>query len=96
MIGSDIYSIEYEEYDDEALIKSIEEEPSAELETPEFVSQRVDLVVNEEETIRLPCLLERYVNSAKCKILKFIFQIGRVHHLMEKRWENHITRKQHP
>jgi len=59
LIGSDIYSIEYEEYDDDSLIKSIEEEPSAELETPEFVSQRVDLVVNEEETIRLPCLLER-------------------------------------
>ena len=59
MIGSDIYSLEYEEYDEEALIKSIEEEPSSELETPEFVSKRVDLVVTEEETIRLPCLLER-------------------------------------
>ena len=59
LIGSDIYSFDYDEYDEEALIKSIEEEPSAELETPEFVSKRVDLVVTEEETIRLPCLLER-------------------------------------
>ena len=59
LIGSDIYSFDYDEYDEEALIKSIEEEPSAELETPEFLSKRVDLVVTEEETIRLPCLLER-------------------------------------
>ena len=73
MIGSDIYSLEYEEYDEEAHIKSIEEEPSSELETPEFVSKRVDLVVTEEETIRLPCLLERYVNSEKCKMLNFNF-----------------------
>lgn len=60
LTASDTYSIEYEEYEDkEDLIKLFEEEPVAGLETPDFVSQRVDLVVTEEETIRLPCLLER-------------------------------------
>ena len=59
---SDSYSFEYEEYEDENgedQIKVLEEEQNSALQTPEFVSQRVDLVVNEEETIRLPCLLER-------------------------------------
>ena len=57
--ASDSYSIEYEEYEDEEDLKPFEEEPNAGLETPDFVSQRVDLVVTEEETIRLPCLVER-------------------------------------
>jgi len=59
---SDSYSFEYEEYADgfrEDQIKVLEEEQKSELQTPEFESQKVDLVVNEEETIRLPCLLER-------------------------------------
>ena len=40
-------------------MKSLEEEQDVELKVPEFVSTRVDLVVNEDETIRLPCLFER-------------------------------------
>ena len=60
LTASDSYSIEYEEYEDEEdLLKPFEEETNAGLESPDFVSQRVDLVVKEEETIRLPCLLER-------------------------------------
>ena len=35
----------------------------SELQIPEFVSQRVDLVVTEEETVRLPCLLERLIKK---------------------------------
>ena len=58
MTASDSYSIEYEEYEED-LIKPFEGETNADLATPDFVSQRVDLVVKEEETIRLPCLLER-------------------------------------
>ena len=41
----------------------LEEEQKSELQTPEFESQKVDLVVNEEETIRLPCLLERWISE---------------------------------
>ena len=58
-IFNENYSNNYEEYEED-LLKSLEEEQNVELKVPEFVSTRVDLVVNEDETIRLPCLFERW------------------------------------
>ena len=57
--GNDMRYEEYEDGNGEDQIRMFEEEQKSALQTQEFVSQRVDLVVNEEETIRLPCLLER-------------------------------------
>ena len=49
----DLYNPEYEDYDQH------NEVSGAELSAPRFVSSQLDLVVNEGETIRLPCIVTR-------------------------------------
>lgn len=47
----DLYNPEYEDYDQHNEV--------SELSAPRFVSSQLDLVVNEGETIRLPCIVTR-------------------------------------
>lgn len=49
----DLYNPEYEDYDQHNEVAELE------LKAPRFVSSQLDLVVNEGETIRLPCIVTR-------------------------------------
>lgn len=51
----DLYNTDYGDYDDNNEVN----EEDAIMEAPGFVSSRLDLVVNEGETIRLPCIVTR-------------------------------------
>ena len=53
----DLYTADYEDYDDNNKVS----EEEAIMAAPGFVSPRLDLVVNEGETIRLPCVVSRWV-----------------------------------
>jgi len=53
----DLYNPDYEDYDENNEVS--EEADDAVLKPPGFVSSSVDLVVNEGETIRLPCIVTR-------------------------------------
>ena len=55
----DLYNPDYEDYDENNEVS--EEADDAVLKPPGFVSSSVDLVVNEGETIRLPCIVTRWV-----------------------------------
>ena len=55
----DLYSADYEDYDEHNEV-SEEAGGDAILKPPEFVSSGLDLVVNEGEVIRLPCIVSRY------------------------------------
>jgi len=54
----DLYSADYEDYDEHNEV-SEEAGGDAILKPPEFVSSGLDLVVNEGEVIRLPCIVSR-------------------------------------
>ena len=55
----DLYNPDYEDYDEN---NEVSEETGADaiLKPPGFVSSKLDLVINEGETIRLPCIVTRY------------------------------------
>lgn len=51
-----MYTADYEDYNDN---NEVSEEEEAIMKAPSFVSSRLELVVNEGETIRLPCIVTR-------------------------------------
>ena len=53
----DLYSADYGDYDDNNEVS----EEEAIMRAPSFVSSPLDVVVNEGETIRLPCIVSRSV-----------------------------------
>ena len=59
----DLYNPDYEDYDEN---NEVSEEAGADaiLKPPGFVSSKLDLIINEGETIRLPCIVTRYQMTA--------------------------------
>ena len=55
----DLYSTDYGDYDDNNQLS----EEEAIMKAPSFVSSSLDVVVNEGETIRLPCIVSRSVET---------------------------------
>ena len=55
----DLYSADYADYDDNNQVS----EEEAIMMAPSFVSSSLDVVVNEGETIRLPCIVSRSVET---------------------------------
>ena len=57
----DLYSADYADYDDNNQVS----EEEAIMMAPSFVSSSLDVVVNEGETIRLPCIVSRSVETER-------------------------------
>ena len=57
----DLYNPDYDDYEEHNEVS--EEHDDAILKPPGFVSNELDLVVNEGETIRLPCIVTRWVKT---------------------------------
>lgn len=55
----DLYNPDYDDYEEHNEVS--EEHDDAILKPPGFISNKLDLVVNEGETIRLPCIVTRWV-----------------------------------
>lgn len=57
----DLYAADYGDYDDNNQVN----EEEAVMMAPSFVSQPLDVVLNEGETIRLPCIVSRSVETLR-------------------------------